>query len=67
MKKINYDFTIMKKCMQSIKISPNSSNLNNLKNELNRFFKDSKCMDVIYTKNTDKLFFGMCVMPVIST
>ena len=67
MKRINYDFTIMQKCMQSIKNGANSSNLNNLKNELNRFFRDSTCEDIIYTKNTDKLFFGMCVMPVIST
>ena len=36
-----------------------------LKNELNRFFVDSKCTEVIYTNNTDKMFFGMTVMPVI--
>ena len=30
---------------------------------LNKFFKDSICTDVIYTNNTDKPFFGMCVMP----
>ena len=38
-----------------------------LKNELNRFFKDSICDEVIYTSNTDKMFFGMCVMPNISS
>lgn len=36
-----------------------------LKNELNRFFSDSSCSEVIYTNNTDKMFFGMTVMPVI--
>ena len=36
-----------------------------LKNELNRFFVDSKCTEVIFTNNTDKMFFGMTVMPVI--
>ena len=36
-----------------------------LKNELNRFFNDSKCTEVIYTDNTDKMFFGMTVMPVV--
>lgn len=36
-----------------------------LKNELNRFFKDSNCLEVIYTDNTDKMFFGMCVFPFV--
>lgn len=40
----------------------NSTNLKNLTRALNRFFKDSYCADVIYTKNLDKLFFGMRVM-----
>lgn len=66
-KQINYDFSNLERCMSSIKQGASSINLNNLKNELNRFFRDSKCEDVIYTKNTDKLFFGMCVMPIIST
>lgn len=36
-----------------------------LKNEINRFFSDSVCSEVIYTNNTDKMFFGMTIMPVI--
>jgi hypothetical protein len=40
-------------------------NLDELKKELNKFFTDSKCLEVLYTKNTDKIFFGMCVIPRI--
>lgn len=39
----------------------NSSMTRALKNELNRFFKDSKCMNVYFTENTDNMFFGMKV------
>lgn len=36
-----------------------------LKNALNKTFKDTNCKDIIFTNNTDKMFFGMCVMPII--
>lgn len=35
-----------------------------LQKELNKFFSDCKCMEVIYTEN-DNMFFGMRVIPVI--
>lgn len=41
--------------------------LRDLKSELNAFFTESKCKDIIYTNNSDKLFFGVCVMPVFDT
>ena len=41
------------------------SDLNRLKNELNKFFKSQKCKEVIYTNNTDKTFFGMSVSPIL--
>lgn len=66
MKTIRYDFSTFNNIMFRIKEKPTPENLNNLQRELNRFFKDSKCQGVIYTENTDKLFFGMCVMPVIT-
>lgn len=47
-----------------IKNSPTTSRLNALRSVLNTTFKDIKCKEVLYTKNTDKVFFGMCVMPV---
>ena len=36
-----------------------------LKTAINKFFNDGKCLDIIYTDNTDKLFFGMVVMPIL--
>ena len=39
----------------------NSSDLSTIKRELNRFFKDSTCLQVFYTDNTDKMFFGIMV------
>ena len=41
--------------------------LSDIQSELNRFFTDSKCMEVIYTENVDKMFFGMTVMPYIES
>lgn len=38
-----------------------------LKNELNRFFHDSKCVECMFTENYDKPFFGMCIMPVLKS
>lgn len=39
--------------------------LNEIKNDLNHCFKDSTCKNIIFTNNTDKMFFGMCVVPSI--
>lgn len=63
MRAINYDFRSMNDVFASMiaKGKANSSDLNNLKKELNKFFKDSKCTNVYYTENTDKMFFGMRV------
>lgn len=62
----NYDFGEMLDIMVAIKERPDNAKLNRLKNELNTFFKDSTCKEVIYTRNTDKMFFGMAVMPNIN-
>lgn len=45
--------------------NPSKSNLENLRMRLNNFFSDSECEEIIYTKNLDRLFFGMCVMAYI--
>lgn len=61
------EFDRIEDCMQDFvsKIdrggTPNTSMLNDLKKELNRTFSDCNCTQVLYTENTDKLFFGMCV------
>lgn len=67
MKRINYNFSGLESAMSELKLRQTPDVLRRIKTELNRFFKDSICMDVIYTKNTDKLFFGMCVIPVINS
>ena len=64
--KINYDFSKLVGAADIVIAQPTYSNLKELKQELNRFFKDATCLDIIYTKNTDKIFFGMSVIPVIS-
>ena len=45
---------------------PTVSILNDLKKELNNLFTEAKCEEIIYTKNTDKLFFGACVTPILN-
>lgn len=64
--KIHYNFDPLVTAMFNFKNDQSTSTLNKIKVELNRFFKDSKCKEIIFTKNTDKLFFGMCTLPVIS-
>lgn len=59
MKRYNYDFRRFESAMSHLKQRQDKNSLNEIKNELNRFFKDATCTDVIFTKNTDKLFFGM--------
>lgn len=66
MKTIYYNFTEFIEILNDIRNQGGrSSDLNRLKNELNRFFKGQKCREVIYTKNTDKVFFGMSVSPIM--
>lgn len=52
--------------MSKIKLNPTNDRLMNLRSVLNNLFKGTNCNGVIYTKNTDKPLFGMCVMPVIN-
>lgn len=63
MRRINYDFSyledIFDDALEHAKLS--SNNLRGIKKELNNFFRDSKCEQVYYTENTDKMFFGIKV------
>ena len=66
MKTIYYNFSEFIEILSDIRYSNGkSSDLNKLKNELNRFFKGQKCREVLYTNNTDKVFFGMSVSPIM--
>ena len=51
--------------MVKIKDRPDPRYLDELKKNLNSFFKGSECREVIYTRNTDKMFFGMAVIPYL--
>lgn len=67
--KQNYDIKRIENIFSRMIVAdtfPSSSLLNELQKELNIFFTHAKCKGVIYTKNTDNLFFGMIVMPVLS-
>ena len=66
-KYIDYDFSNFERIMSLIKQSRSGKYLNELKEELNKFFKDSRCNIVLYTENYDKLFFGMCVIPNLNS
>ena len=60
----SFDFSTIEKLMFNMEDNHTSSDLGKLKNEINKFFIKAKCKEIIYTMNTDKLFFGMRVYPV---
>lgn len=60
-----YDFSSLESAMSHLRHDQSQQTLNEIKNELNKFFTDSKCIDVLYTRNTDKMFFGMCVYAIL--
>ena len=60
-----YNFNNLQDAIGNVSRNPNNQNLEHLKRELNKFFSDSECTEILYTKNTDRLFFGMCVMASI--
>lgn len=67
MRKISYDFSSLDNVFAEglSKGGLTNSQLRTIQRELNLFFKDSKCIDIYYTVNTSKPFFGMIVCPRI--
>lgn len=65
---IKYDFTNLADAISRLKnkFDINASDLRTIKSELNKFFTDSECKEVLYTTNIDKMFFGVKVMPIIN-
>ena len=61
----NFNFTTIERIMQFMEDDHSDTTLIKLKNELNKFFINTKCKQAIYTLNTDKLFFGMRVYPIL--
>lgn len=47
-------------------VAPNLGILGDIKSALNSLFDDNLCLDVIYTLNTDKPFFGIRINPAMS-
>jgi|GEM_PF-1378385 len=60
---IKYDFSDLEEACYAVIMKQNNQTLNELKRALNRFFDDSTCLEIIYTKN-DALFFGASVYPI---
>ena len=48
-----------------VKRDPSVENVNDLKLYLNKYFDPAKCINLLYTQNTDKLFFGVYALPRI--
>ena len=65
-KYIKYDFSDLERIMFNLKSDQSPNRLRQLKEGLNRFFKDSVCKEVIYTVNRDKVFFGASCIPFVS-
>lgn len=47
-------------------IRPNVNTMAELKTAINDIFTDNTCVDVLYTNNTDKQFFGIRISPALS-
>ena len=63
-RQIRYDFDNLEMACAEIIDSDGRKGLDMLKRELNKFFIDSKCNNVLFTRS-DSLFFGMCVYPQV--
>lgn len=47
-------------------VKPNYMHLSDVRDALNNVFVNIKCIDVTYTNNTDKLFFGIHINPIMT-
>ncbi|WP_301066500.1 hypothetical protein [uncultured Duncaniella sp.] len=65
MRKSNYDFSGFYRIFGDMLANGKCSNSHTreLQKELNRFFDDSECTQVVFSENGDKMFFGMRVQP----
>lgn len=69
MPRVGYNISAIEKIFSRLIESdtfPTKSQLSDLQKEINKFFTESNCLGVMYTRNSDNLFFGMCVMPVLT-
>ena len=61
----NFDFSILEKTLFTLDTDHSGTALNRIKTQLNTFFVKTRCKEVLYTQNTDKLFFGLRVYPIL--
>ena len=59
--KSNFDFSKIENILFTLDDDHSGTKLNQLKNEINKFFFKAQCKEILYTINNDKLFFGMRV------
>ena len=67
---VKYDFSKLTHAISDLTTEcPNKRRiaLSNIKDELNRFFTDFKCTEVLFTLNTDNDFFGVQISPMFSS
>ena len=67
MERVNtsFEFSILERTLFGLSEDHANTTLARIKDELNKFFVKSKCKEVLYTNNTDNLFFGIRVYPSI--
>jgi len=67
MERIHYNFDSFIEAFSNMKsrCTATPADLRLIKSELNKFFKDSTCKEVLYTDNTDKMLFGMKIIAMI--
>ena len=64
--KTNVNFDVLLSIIEELRKGKeyrNASNLNIVKTELNRFFSDSECIEIIMNENVDKPMFGIMAIP----
>ena len=66
---IEYNFTELIEAFNGIKESYTAKpeHLRAIKAELNKFFSDAECKEVLYSNNTDCMFFGIKILPVLDS
>ena len=55
----NFDFSKMENLLYMLDEDHSGTKLNQLKNEINKFFFKAQCKEVLYTANNDRLFFDI--------
>lgn len=67
MERMRYNFDSFIDAFNNMKrkCAATPEDLRTIKDELNKFFADSICKEVLYTDNMDKMFFGIKIVPMI--